>query len=51
MTIEINAQSISTKVWDWEGIKLMTTGSAVRQICSQIRYRLRYMARCLTDVA
>ena len=42
MPIEIISWSISTKVWDWAGIKLATPGSAVR---------LSSVARHVTDCA
>ena len=29
MTVEIISLSITTKVWDWAGIKFITPGSAV----------------------
>ena len=31
MNVEIISLAISTKVWDWAGIKLPTPGSAVRR--------------------
>ena len=42
MTVEIISRSISTKVWDRTGIKLATTGSAVRHAS---------VARHVTDCA
>ena len=42
MTVEIISRSISTKVWDWAGIKLTTPGSAVRHAS---------VARHITDCA
>ena len=42
MTVEVISWSISTKVWDWAGIKLATPGSAVR---------LASVARHITDCA
>ena len=42
MTVETISRSISTKVWDRDGIKLANPGSAVRQA---------YVARHVTDCA
>ena len=42
MTGEIILKSISTKVWDWAGMELVTPGSAVR---------LASVARHVTDCA
>ena len=42
MNVEIISSSIFTKVWDWAGIELATTGSAVRRAS---------VARHVTDCA